>query len=136
MSRYEILEHTADTGVEDIGQTLADAYAAAAEGMFSIITDLETVQETVTKRVNVSADDYEGLLFEWLNELLYYFDVELLLFKRFDILEFSETSLTADCYGEKYEPARHEIKTGIKSATYHMMEIDPEHNRVKVIFDV
>jgi SHS2 domain-containing protein len=34
----------------------------------------------VTKRVNVSADDYEGLLFEWLNELLYYFDVELLLF--------------------------------------------------------
>jgi SHS2 domain-containing protein len=27
-------------------------------------------------------------------------------------------------------------KDRIKSATYHMMEIDPEHNRVKVIFDV
>ena len=136
MSNYEILEHTADTGITASGNTLAEAYAAAAQGMFSIMTDPDTIRETGTRRVTVKADDAEGLLFEWLNELLYYFDVELILFRGFDIIEFSQTSLTADCHGEKYDPSRHEIKTGIKSATYHLMEVDAEHHKVTVIFDV
>ena len=136
MSSYELLEHTADIGIAAAGNDLAEAYAAAAEGMFSIMVDPDTVRETISRRITVNADDAEGLLFEWLNELLYYFDVEQLLFRRFDVFEFSEKHLTADGYGEKYDPARHEIKTGVKSATYHMMEIDPEHGRVRVIFDV
>jgi SHS2 domain-containing protein len=40
------------------------------------------------------------------------------------------------CYGERYDPARHRLKTGIKSATYHMLEVDAEKHRVRVIFDI
>jgi SHS2 domain-containing protein len=28
------------------------------------------------------------------------------------------------------------LKTGVKSATYHMLKVDGEKNRVQVIFDV
>ncbi len=51
-------------------------------------------------------------------------------------VEFGEGNLKADCYGEKYDPARHRLKTGIKSATYYMLEVDKDNNRVQVIFDV
>ncbi len=136
MKRFELIEHTADMGLEAYGETLAEAFANAAYGMFSIIAELDAVREVETRRVEISEEDMEGLLFEWLNSLLYYFDVEMLLFKRFDIIEFGEGRLVAECHGEKYDPSRHHLKTGVKSATYHMLEVDREKNRVQVIFDV
>jgi SHS2 domain-containing protein len=136
MKRFELIEHTADMGLIAYGGTLPEAFANAAYGMFSIIAGLDTVEEKVSRRVEVDSDDTEGLLFEWLNSLLYYFDVEMLLFSRFDIMEFGEKRLVAECSGEKYDSSRHRLKTGVKSATYHLLEVDRAKNRVQVIFDV
>jgi SHS2 domain-containing protein len=136
MKKYELIEHTADMGLAAYGENLAEAFANAAFGMFSIIAELDAVGEVESRRVEISEDDMEGLLFEWLNSLLYYFDVEMLIFKRFDIMEFGEGRLVAMCYGEKYDPSRHRLKTGVKSATYYMLEVDRAKNRVQVIFDV
>jgi len=136
MNRFELIEHTADMGLAAYGKDLAEAFANAAYGMFSIIAELGEVKEVESRRIEIKEDDAESLLFEWLNSLIYYFDVETLIFKRFDIIEFGEGNLKADCYGEKYDSTRHHLKTGIKSATYHMLEVDRVKNRVRVIFDV
>ena len=134
--RYRLIEHTADTGLIAYGKTLPEAFANAAYGMFSIMADLRKVREVETRIVEVKEPDAESLLFEWLNSLLYFFDAEMLLLKRFDIIEFDGRKMRAMCYGEKYDPSRHEIKTGVKSATYHMLKVDKEQNRVQVIFDI
>ena len=136
MKRFEFIEHTADVGLIAYGKTLAEAFANAAYGMFSIITEPETVREVESRSVEVSEVDTEALLFEWLNSLIYYFDVEMLLFRSFDIVEFKEGRLQAICRGEKYDPSRHRLKTGVKSATYHLLEVDREKNQVQVIFDI
>jgi SHS2 domain-containing protein len=136
MKRFEFIEHTADTGLIAYGETLAEAFANAAYGMFSIIADPDDVKEVESRRVTVSELDTEALLFAWLNDLIYLFDVETLIFKRFDIVEFGDEKLMAICYGEKYDPSRHHLKTEIKSATYHMLEVDRERNTVRVIFDI
>jgi SHS2 domain-containing protein len=136
MKRFELIEHTADTGLAAYGENLSEAFANAAFGMFSIIAELDGVKEVESRRVEINEEDLEGLLFEWLNSLLYYFDVEMLVFRRFDIMEFGERRLVAECFGEKYDPSRHHLKTGVKSATYHMLKVDREKKRVQVIFDV
>ncbi len=136
MKKFELIEHTADVGLVAYGKTLAGAFANAAFGMFSIIAELGEVRETESRIVEISEADPEGLLFEWLNSLIYLFDVEMLLFKRFDIMDMDEGHLRAACYGEKYDPSRHHLKTGVKSATYHMLEVDLDKNRVRVIFDI
>ncbi len=136
MEKFELIEHTADMGLVAYGETLTEAFANAAFGMFSIIAEVDAVAEVESRRVAIDEEDIEGLLFEWLNSLLYYFDVEMLIFKRFDIIEFKDTRLVALCYGEIYDPSRHRLKTGVKSATYHMLEVDKEQNQVQVIFDV
>jgi SHS2 domain-containing protein len=136
MKRFEFIEHTADTGLIAYGETLAEAFANAAYGMFLIIADPDDVKEVESRRVTVSELDTEALLFAWLNDLIYLFDVETLIFKRFDIVEFGDEKLMAICYGEKYDPSRHHLKTEIKSATYHMLEVDRERNTVRVIFDI
>lgn len=136
MRRFQLIEHTADTGLVAYGHSLAEAFANAAYGLFSIIAELRKVREVESLTVAVSAEDAESLLFEWLNNLIYVFDVEYLLCKRFDITEFTQHSLKAVCWGERYDPSRHRLKIGVKSATYHMLEVDGEKNRVQVIFDV
>ena len=136
MKKYELIEHTADIGLSAYGETLAEAFANAALGMFSLMAELDGVREAETRHVEVKADDIEGLLFEWLNSLLYYFDVEMLLFKRFDISEFEDNRLKVTCYGEAYDASRHSLKMGVKSATYHQMKVNREKNCVQVIFDV
>lgn len=136
MKRYKLIEHTADTGLIAYGNSLAEAFANAAYGMFSIIAELGWVKEIEKRHFEVSSNDLEGLLFEWLNRLLYYFDVDMLLFKRFEIKIIPQNRLKAICYGEKYDPLHHRLKTGVKSATYHMLKVDAKKKEVRVIFDV
>ena len=136
MKRFRFIEHTADVGLVAYGSSLAEAFANAACGMFSIIAELKTVRETESRRLEISEEGLEALLFEWLNSLIYFFDVEMLLFKRFDIIKLNGHVLKAVCYGEKYDPSRHHLKTGVKSATYHMLKVDEEKNQVQVIFDI
>ncbi len=135
MPRYRLIPHTADMGLFAYGQTLAEAYANAAYGMFAVMTDLRKVRETEERRISITEKDKENLLFEWLNRLLYLFDVEHLLFSRFD-MKLKGLRLTATCYGEKFDPLRHKMTIGVKSATYYMMEVDEKRNRVRVVFDI
>ncbi len=136
MKRFQLIEHTADTGLIAYGDNLTEAFANAAYGLFSIIAELNRVRKVESQTVVVNAEDVESLLFNWMNHLIYIFDVEHLLFKGFDISEFTEHNLKAICWGERYNPSRHRLKTGVKSATYHMLQVDRERNRVRIIFDV
>ena len=136
---FELIEHTADIGVVAYGASLKQAFANAARGMFSIITDLDKVVEVLHRDIELTESDQETLLVAWLNELVYIFDVEHILFKRFEITELDETRLKARGYGEKVDSARHELKMGIKATTYHMLRIDKIANngyRVQVLFDI
>ena len=135
MPRYRLIPHTADMGLFAYGKTLDEAFANAAYGMFAVMTDLRKVREVESRRISIMEKDKQSLLFEWLNRLLYIFDVEHLLFKRFEV-KLNGTHLSATCSGEKFDPLRHKMTIGVKSATYYMMEVDEKRNRVRVVFDV
>jgi len=133
VSGYELIDHTADVGIRAWGESLADVFAQAALGMFSFISDLESVQERESREVVVEGADREVLLVAWLNELVYLFGVEGLLFRRFDVLEMEDTRIRARCHGERLDQARHSVTAEVKSATYHMLEVkrnDLWHARV------
>lgn len=137
VKRFEIIEHTADIGIAAYGNDLKKAFANAAYGLFSLMVDLKDVGDTLCREVKVTAETQEDLLVAWLNELLYIFEVENVLFGRFRIDEFTETRLRSKCYGELIDPARHKIKMGVKATTYHMLKIERKNGfRVQVLFDI
>jgi len=137
MARFDIIEHTADTGIKAYGATLEEAFANAAYGMFTLIADPETVRETLSREINVEADDREALLVAWLNELLYVLDVEQLVFKRFTVLDLNDTHLSAEAHGEPIDTRRHVLRPGVKAATFYMLRIDESDGvSVQVIFDI
>ena len=136
-NKFEILDHTADTGIIAYGIDLKQAFENAALGMFSLITDLASIENDQVRRIDINAPDRDDLLVSWLNELIYLFDVHNLIFSKFNIIQLDESILSALAHGEKVDLSRHEIRTGIKAATYHMLKID-ENNmcRVQVLFDI
>jgi len=134
---FEVIEHTADIGIIAYGSDIKEAFANAARGMFSLITDLEDIREASHRDVRAEATDREGLLVDWLNELVFLFDTQNMLFSRFDIMELSDTELKARCYGEKADLSRHDIRIGIKAVTYHMLKVEEiDGFRAQVLFDI
>jgi len=100
---FEIVDHTADVGIIAHGADMKQAFANAATGLFSLITELDDVKETLYRDIEVTATDEESLLVEWLNELIYQFDAKNIIFKRFDITTLNNTRLKARSYGEKVD---------------------------------
>jgi len=134
---FEILNHTADVGIIAYGADLEQAFANAAKALFSLITELDDVVEVLYRDIELTASDVESLLVGWLNELVYRFDTESIIFKRFDIIQLDDTHLKARGYGEKVDSSRHKLKTGVKAATYHMLKVDKTDGfRVQVLFDI
>lgn len=134
---FQVIEHTADIGIQARGKDLKEAFAAAAMGLFSIIADLEGIREDTCREVKVTAGDVEGLLVVWLNELIFLFDSEGLLFRRFEIQDLEPQGLHALVFGEKVDSSRHHIKLGVKAATYHMLSVNKDDGyTVRVLFDI
>lgn len=134
---FEIMDHTADVGIIAHGADMSEAFANAAKGLFSLITELDDVEEVEYRDIELTATDRESLLVAWLNELIYLFDVENIIFKRFDISQLSNTHLKARSYGHKVDSSKHKLKMGVKAATYHMLKVDRNDGaRVQVLFDI
>jgi SHS2 domain-containing protein len=135
---YRILDHTADVGLEAEGATMAEAFANAAIGMYSIMVHLDRVSERVQRPVRVEAENAEGLLTAWLLELLFITEVEGLVFRRFDVQEASPRHLAAVAHGEPLDPQRHPKGAVVKAVTRHALEVGPIEGgyRVRVILDI
>jgi len=135
---FEIIDHTADVGVIAYGADLKQLFTNAALALFSLVTEPGSIRQELQRDVKIISEDKDSLLVEWLNELIYLFDAEHILFSRFDIERLTNDGLKASCYGENVDPLRHKIRIGVKAATYHMLKIDKDSNgyRVQIIFDI
>jgi SHS2 domain-containing protein len=138
MKRFEILDHTADTGLSIYGRDLKSLFEHAAEGFFHIITDLKKVNPRVERRIQLEGEDLERLMVDWLSELLYLHDVDHLLFREFIVESVGEEGLRAVARGEPFQEGVHVIKTGVKAVTYHQIRVEKQREgwRARVILDL
>ena len=137
MKRFEFTDHTADIGIIAYGSALDEVFTNAALGMFSLIGDPDAVTHQISREIKLDAYDREELLIAWLNHLLYLFDADNLIFSRFDFFQINNYELAATAYGEAVNPLRHNLKTHIKAATYHLLEIVENNGfQAQVIFDI
>ncbi len=135
---FEIIDHTADVGIIAYGVDIEELFSNAALALFSLITELESIENKFHFDLEVSGEDIDILLIEWLNELIYLFDVKHILFHHFDITNLTHNELKATCYGEDFNVMKHTIKVEVKAATYHMLKIDKSDDgfRAQVILDI
>ncbi len=141
MKEFEIIDHTADIGLIAYGKNKEQVFINAAKGMFEIIAEEnKTLKENFCDKIKLEADNLEGLLFAWLNELLYISETKLVILNKFEIKDLTNNKIGAEVKGMKINRLGCKIKKEIKAATYHRLEIKKDKEsglwRAQIIFDI
>ena len=132
-SGFEERRHTADWALRVWAPDLNGILEHAARGMYSLMTIERDVSPRAVREVEISAPDREGVLVNFLSELLFLLDQEGLVFDTFD-LEASPTHVSARL---EAVPAL-SIGKEIKAVTYHKLALveSPQGLEVTLVFDV
>ncbi len=136
--KFRQLFHTTDLALQIFGHSLEEIYENAGEALTATLTDRRYLRRKETREITLKAPDREALLVEWLNRLLYLFDVEGFLGREFRVRELSPEKMVVSARGDIYDSARHPGGTAIKAATYHRLEITDQNGgwQAKVILDL
>jgi SHS2 domain-containing protein len=138
---FKYLDHVADAEFIAYGETPEEAFVNAARATFKLLVDPALVIERLARDVEVTAPDMEGLLHDWLDELLFMNEVDRLVFSRFEasIGKIGQDYvLNGRAFGENMDPARHIIDTCIKAVTYHGLRFEKAGNiyEAQVLLDI
>lgn len=135
---HELFEHTADLGLRVTAADLNALFAEAAECLFSaVVEDVASIRPTTPAAIELVGDDREFLLFDWLRELLMRFEMEQVLFGRFDV-QVRADGLAATVWGEPLDRSRHQLSREVKAITYHELKVveTPAGWLAEVIVDI
>jgi SHS2 domain-containing protein len=137
MKKYEQIDVSGDAGLIIRGKDLEDLFVNAASGMSELITETATIRETEEKQVTVVSDNNEGLLVQWLNELIFLFDAHGFIGKEFRI-SIEKHRLKGRVSGGTFNPEINESRLLIKAATYNELSIIKGKTgwEARVIFDI
>jgi SHS2 domain-containing protein len=125
---FELLEHPADLGFRAQGASLEELFANCAQALVYIILDTSSVQSVQQVSLSAEGGDYESLLVNWLNEVLYYVDGKRIAFRAFDVTQLSEMHIECIATGEARDPQRHPPKLVVKAVTYHQLKVQRSEN--------
>jgi len=136
--RYERTEHTADEAFRLSAGDLSGIFVAGARALLEVLTDPQKVEPRENRSIALAADDNESLLVAWLNELIYLFETQAMLFSEFEVNIRPGPNLEAVVRGEPRDPARHPVEAVVKAATFQDLAIRRAGDgwETKIVFDV
>ena len=141
---YHYLEEigTADIAFEATGRDLPELFTDAADATTNVMIDnLGAIEPRETRQIELSNDKIDMLLFDFLQELIYFKDAERLLLRVRDaqIDEKNEKYfLKAEAGGETLDAARHHQRADVKAVTLHNFSVEKENGgwKATVLLDI
>lgn len=137
MKSYEYFEATADIGLKAYGKDRNEAFENAGLAIFNIISDTSGIDALREIEFEVTSEDEVSLLYGYLEELLFYHEIEFMLFSEFHVKIDENLHLKAKIIGEEINWDKHERKSEIKAITFHKMDVrKTDHVEVQAIVDL
>lgn len=130
---FEEVEHTADLAIRVWGEDFFVLLSQAAKGMYDLLSPQIEVDNTVKHTFAVGEGSKEMILVDFLNELLFLFEVEKVYFNSFSFNE-DPSGLLVDAKGKKVKSAGRYIK----AVTFHDLDIHKNNSgfETTITFDV
>ncbi len=137
MPRYEVLSHTADTGVIVLAATMRELFEHTAFAMFDLMFGIGDLLGVDRVEVEVAATTVEELLVDWLSTLLFEAETRDLALCSFGIVTLSEGRLSGWAVGVPVAPVEL-IGPPVKAVTYHDLSVVQLARgwSARVLFDV
>jgi SHS2 domain-containing protein len=141
---YHYLEEigTADIAFEATGRDLPQLFTAAADATVNVMIDnLDAIESRETRQIELSNDNIEMLLFDFLQELIYFKDARRLLLRVHEaqLDQKGDTYfLKAKVAGERLDDTRHQQRADVKAVTLHGFSVEKYDGgwKAKVLLDI
>jgi protein archease len=133
---YKYLEDigTADIAFEATGRDLPELFTSAADATMNVmIENLDTIEP---RCIELKNDEIDMLLFDFLQELIYFKDADRLLLRvreiRIDKGD-GACSLKATTAGEPLDAGRHQQRADVKAVTLHDFRVEKTEGGWKAV---
>ncbi len=138
---YRFLDHTADVLFEAEAGTLNGLFEQCALAVEDTQVELKKVKQNISKMITERNTSVEKLLFDFLDDLIFYKDAELLVFSKFTCLVEKKGEayhLSCTALGDVLDHKKHEPKVDVKAITMHLFEVKENKGRwtAKVLLDI
>jgi SHS2 domain-containing protein len=133
--KYEFLPHTADIKFKAYGENLQETFENVILAFSEFVAKGEKIKPKKGKIINVSGDDKENLLYNFLEELIYLMDAENFVVAKGDVF-FRGNNLRAELFGD--DAKNYKELDYAKAATYAEIEVKEEKGKcvVQAVIDV
>jgi protein archease len=141
---YTYLEDvgTADIAFEATGRDLPELFAAAADATINVMIDnIDAIEPREARQIELSNDNVEMLLFDFLQELIYFKDARRLLLRAREAhIDQKDGAyfLKAKVAGEQLDDTRHLQRADVKAVTLHGFSVEKQDSgwKAKVLLDI
>jgi SHS2 domain-containing protein len=133
--KFKYLPHTADAKFVAYGKSIDEVFANSALAMFNILGKTDGVKVTKKIKIHLNGKNYENLLYNFLEELIFLLETENLFLSNIKNLKIGK-DFSLSCIVEGDNLNKYDLKSDIKAVTYSDMKIsktDKGYNAVVVI---
>jgi SHS2 domain-containing protein len=134
---YSYVDHLADEMFVAQAKDLADLFGYCALALENIMVDVEKVEPLEVVDFELEGETLQDLLFSFLDELLFYKDVNSLVFSEFKI-RIKDNKLFCVAKGEVVNDEKHNSKVDVKAITMHEFQLEKEGDywKAQVLVDI
>ena len=141
---FEFLDEiaTADVSFEAWGDTVEEMFISASEATMNVmVANLEKIERREKRELEIGSDAVDMLLFNLLQEIIFFKDAEQLLLRIEDANTGYENGLyfvKTTCWGEQIDPGRHQLIVDVKAVTLHRFKVEhtPRGWETFIILDI
>ena len=135
--KFEFLEHTADIKFRAFGKTLEEVFENSALAIFNILYD-KNVKGKKSYKITAKGNDFESLLYNFLEEFLILFDSKNFLPSKIKNLKLNEKDFRIEAEVSGDDAKNYKIGVHIKAITYNEMFVKKNKDKytAQVVVDV
>jgi len=128
---------TADIAFEATGKSLEELFTSAADAMMNTqVDDLKKIELKKETKFTVKAPDVEKLLYNFLEELIFYKDAEQLIFAKYELKAEKVAEgyvLSVKAKGETLDQKKHTLVADVKAVSWHKFKVEKTKEGWKAI---
>jgi len=138
---HKFIDHTADVLFVARAEDLPELFEQCAFAVEETMINIKKIKSVNDIKILCENKKIDGLLFDFIDELIFFKDYKQLVFSKFDIKidqKEDKYDLTCVATGEKIDFTRHEPKVDIKAVTMHMFKVEQSRGswKAQVLLDI
>jgi SHS2 domain-containing protein len=135
-TKFKFLEHTADIKFQAFGKDEEELFANSALALKEVICKKMKVKGNKKKEITVRGKDFESLLYNFLEEIIYLLDAEDFLISKLKEIKIKNFKLKAVIAGDN--ASNYKFTNNVKAITYNEMFVECKDKKwiSQVVIDV